>query len=226
MEKRAQFLQLILRLLSFLGAVAVLVGLYLWFSTEQIFHMGGLLLMIVGGVFILVVFIADPVINPSGVRGQKKQVRDIKKFSTNTGANLIAHAFEKYIQHYPEAMKRYPERIPTSVEFAKQEGNLYNIIYKGTEYVFRFQSLTPNLKNEDDIDEVLRPPKKARLELFKNGRRRLDMILQEALDSHYLPHWIPESIRYLDFGTGSWLRDIKRLIKDAKKIARYYIWTS
>ncbi|PIR87997.1 MAG: hypothetical protein COU10_01565 [Candidatus Harrisonbacteria bacterium CG10_big_fil_rev_8_21_14_0_10_45_28] len=229
MESRYRALQVILRILTLFGVLTIGFGLYLWFNSAQSLSIEGVFLVIVGSLLILLLFVLSPVIDPASVRGQKRetwlQENSIKKFSNNKGATLIAHVFQKYIRHYPEAMKKYPERIPSTVEFAKAEDNIYNIIYKGTEYIFRFQDLGPAIKPNEQPD-LLTPPKRARLEVFKNGRKRLDMTLTETIDSHYLPHWHPETIKYLDYGNGTWVRDMRHLIKDAHKTARYYIWNS
>lgn len=229
MERSNRVLRTILRILTILGVSAIGLGLYLWFNSTQSLHIEGIFLIVIGSLFILLLFVLSPLIDPASPRGQKReawlQETSIRKFSNNKGATLVAHVFQKYIRHYPEAMKKYPERIPATVEFAKAENNIYNIIYKGTEYIFRFQDLSPaeNQKNQPDL---LTPPKRARLEVFKNGRKRLDMTLTETIDNHYLPHWHPETIKYLDYGNGTWVRDMRQLVKDAHKTARYYLWNS
>ena len=222
MTEKLKKRQIFFKLISILGFIAVAYGGILYFI-DSADKTTAVELIILGFFTVILVLVVGPILDPvsaKGVKRQKKiQQKNVSKFAKNKDATIIVHAFDKYIQHYPEAMKNYPERVPVSVEYANRDNEFITIIYKGREYVFYFKILENPVDNSNT-------PRSARLQLYKNSRRRLDIILKEKINNRHLPYWQPESVRYLDYGYGTWTKDMKNLIKDARKIARYYIWNS
>jgi len=111
MDKRAHTLQFIFRLLSFLGAAAVIVGLYLWFSAKQAFHFGGLLLMVVG---------QSTNVTALTTRGMNSKPENRKRFADRLQTLLVTAGFHviqliALASLTDESKIRHPERSEGSL---------------------------------------------------------------------------------------------------------------
>jgi len=176
---------------------------------------GGLALMIIGALTVIVVFLVSPILDPESPRGvrRKKEIQGkaLRRAYRKKAPQLICHIFENYIRYYPKAFRDAPERLPASVEACWEENGVITILYNSKEFAFRFTEIH---KNQEDL-----APRQASLELYKNGRMRLRMTIEETVDKHYLAHWQPHEVQYLDYGYGTWIADLRNFLKSARKAA-------